>query len=187
MLFHASIPARDPERVATVLAEVWRGRVIPFTAAPGTFVVTAGEGPEIHMRSPAARTHAPARPAGCGGAWAASTRWSGPRPPRRALRGGRPAPHRPRRRLAQPHGAAGRRLPRGRAVARELVHARGAHPPPCRTSTAPPSSAVWRRAGSSRCAAEGPMRGLAAKSAQSPGSRSARYAPAVAGCRNSRC
>ena len=60
MLFHASIPARDPEHVATVLAEVWRGRVLPFTAAPGTFVVTAGEGPEIHIEvTPAARTTLP--------------------------------------------------------------------------------------------------------------------------------
>src|SRR3954454_4312615 len=60
MLFHASIPARDPEHVATVLAEVWRGRVLPFAAAPGTFVVTAGEGPEIHIEvTAAARTTLP--------------------------------------------------------------------------------------------------------------------------------
>ena len=49
MLFHASIPARDPERVATVLAEIWRGRVLPFAAAPGAFVVVAEDSPEVHV------------------------------------------------------------------------------------------------------------------------------------------
>jgi hypothetical protein len=43
MLFHASIPADEPERVARVLAELWRGEVLPFPPFPQAFVVLAGD------------------------------------------------------------------------------------------------------------------------------------------------
>jgi hypothetical protein len=42
MIFHASIPADDPERVAKVVAELWRGTYHPFIA-PGTYVVLAND------------------------------------------------------------------------------------------------------------------------------------------------
>jgi hypothetical protein len=40
MIIHVSIPADDPERVARVIAELWRGKAIPFVA-PGMFVAKA--------------------------------------------------------------------------------------------------------------------------------------------------
>jgi len=43
VLFHASIPADEPERVARVLAELWRGEVLPFPPFPEAFVVLAGD------------------------------------------------------------------------------------------------------------------------------------------------
>jgi hypothetical protein len=43
MLFHASIPARDPQRVAAVLAELWRGAAFPFPPFPGAFVAIADD------------------------------------------------------------------------------------------------------------------------------------------------
>ena len=43
MLFHASIPADDPARVARVVAELWCGEVLPFPPFPGAFVVLAGD------------------------------------------------------------------------------------------------------------------------------------------------
>ncbi len=42
MIIHASIPADDPERVARVIAEVWRGEHFPFLF-PQTFIVMAGD------------------------------------------------------------------------------------------------------------------------------------------------
>ncbi len=41
MIIHASIPADDPERVARVIAELWRGESFPFFA--GTFMAMAGD------------------------------------------------------------------------------------------------------------------------------------------------
>ncbi len=41
MIIHASIPADDPERVARVIAELWRGESFPFFA--GTFIAMAGD------------------------------------------------------------------------------------------------------------------------------------------------
>lgn len=41
MIIHASIPADDPERVARVIAELWRGESFPFLA--GTFIAMAGD------------------------------------------------------------------------------------------------------------------------------------------------
>lgn len=41
MIFHASIPADDPERVARVIAQLWCGRHVPFPPFPGSFMALA--------------------------------------------------------------------------------------------------------------------------------------------------
>lgn len=41
MIFHASIPADDPERVAKVLAEIWKTDYFPFVF-PESYVVVSG-------------------------------------------------------------------------------------------------------------------------------------------------
>ncbi len=38
MLFHASIPADEPERVARIIAELLHGQVLPFPPFPGAFM-----------------------------------------------------------------------------------------------------------------------------------------------------
>lgn len=43
MIFHASIPADDPEHVASVLAEIWRGEAFRFPPWPGACVAMAGD------------------------------------------------------------------------------------------------------------------------------------------------
>ncbi len=43
MIFHASIPADDPERVARVMAELWRAEYFPFVY-PQSYIVIAGDG-----------------------------------------------------------------------------------------------------------------------------------------------
>ncbi|GAA4013007.1 hypothetical protein GCM10022280_08860 [Sphingomonas swuensis] len=44
MIYHLSIAAHDPRRVAAVLAELWRGEVHPFPPiASGSLVVLAGD------------------------------------------------------------------------------------------------------------------------------------------------
>ncbi|WP_374575648.1 hypothetical protein [Phenylobacterium sp.] len=43
MIFHASIPADEPEHVARVIAEIWRGEAFPFPPWPGGFVAMAGD------------------------------------------------------------------------------------------------------------------------------------------------
>ena len=43
MLYHASIPADEPERVARVIAELWRGRVLPFPPFPGAYMAWSGD------------------------------------------------------------------------------------------------------------------------------------------------
>ena len=50
MIFHASIPADEPERVARVIAELWRCEYFPFVI-PGTYVVIADDerGSEIEV------------------------------------------------------------------------------------------------------------------------------------------
>ena len=61
MLFHASIPADDPERVARVLAELWAGEVLPFPPFPEAFVVLAGDERRTLLDVyPRGREHAPA-------------------------------------------------------------------------------------------------------------------------------
>lgn len=42
MIYHASIPADDPERVARVLAKIWQADYFPFVW-PGSFVVIPGD------------------------------------------------------------------------------------------------------------------------------------------------
>lgn len=45
MIHHVSIPAQNPERVASVLAELTGGRVVPFGgAAKGSFLVIVNDG-----------------------------------------------------------------------------------------------------------------------------------------------
>jgi hypothetical protein len=43
MLFHASIGARDPSHVASVLAALWQGQAYPFPPFPGSFIAFAGD------------------------------------------------------------------------------------------------------------------------------------------------
>jgi hypothetical protein len=44
MINHISIAVNEPERVATVLAELWDGIVFPFPPAPNSFFVLANDG-----------------------------------------------------------------------------------------------------------------------------------------------
>lgn len=43
MLFHASIPARHPENVARVIAELWGGFHAPFPSFPDSWMAIAGD------------------------------------------------------------------------------------------------------------------------------------------------
>jgi hypothetical protein len=43
VLFHTSIPADDPQHVAAVIAELWRGRCLAFPPYPGSYVAVAGD------------------------------------------------------------------------------------------------------------------------------------------------
>lgn len=44
MIFHISIPADDPKRTATMLAELWRGEAFPFPmVGKGSWVAHAGD------------------------------------------------------------------------------------------------------------------------------------------------
>jgi hypothetical protein len=44
MIFHLSIAARNPQHVAGVIAELWRGRAMPFPpVAVGSWVALAGD------------------------------------------------------------------------------------------------------------------------------------------------
>jgi hypothetical protein len=43
MMIHASIPADEPERVARVIAELWRGRSAALPFAPGAYAAIAGD------------------------------------------------------------------------------------------------------------------------------------------------
>lgn len=43
MIFHLSIPADDPARVAAVIAELWGGDSFPFPPFPGSFTAMAGD------------------------------------------------------------------------------------------------------------------------------------------------
>ncbi|MGZ8345952.1 MAG: hypothetical protein ACXWUP_02440 [Allosphingosinicella sp.] len=66
MLFHLSIEADEPQRVASFLAEIWRGRALPFPSViDGSWVALAGDdrgtlievyprGTELHQGEPEA-------------------------------------------------------------------------------------------------------------------------------------
>jgi hypothetical protein len=43
MIFHASIPARNPEHVARTLAELWGGFAAPFSPFEGAWMAVAGD------------------------------------------------------------------------------------------------------------------------------------------------
>ena len=43
MIFHASIPADEPERVANAIAEIWNGEAFRFPPWPGAYVAMAGD------------------------------------------------------------------------------------------------------------------------------------------------
>lgn len=43
MLFHISIPADNPARVSSVIAELWGGESFPFPPFPGAFTAMAGD------------------------------------------------------------------------------------------------------------------------------------------------
>jgi len=43
MLFHASIPADNPEHVARIIAELWRGEMMPFPPHPGAYMAWSGD------------------------------------------------------------------------------------------------------------------------------------------------
>ena len=60
MIIHASIPADDPERVARVIAELWRGSCTPFPPVPGVFVARADDdrGTQVEV-GPRGRVGAP--------------------------------------------------------------------------------------------------------------------------------
>jgi len=43
MIHHVSIPAREPQRVATVLAELMNGKCFPFGPLEGAFMASSGD------------------------------------------------------------------------------------------------------------------------------------------------
>jgi hypothetical protein len=43
MLFHCSISAHDPSRVARVIAAIWRGEAHPFPPVDGAWIAIAGD------------------------------------------------------------------------------------------------------------------------------------------------
>ena len=50
-MFHGSMPARNPEHVAKVIAELWRGVAFPFPPFPDSFIALANDerGTEIEV------------------------------------------------------------------------------------------------------------------------------------------
>jgi hypothetical protein len=61
VLYHASIPADEPERVARVVAELWHGRVLPFPPFPGAYMAWSGdEWRTVVDVYPRGREHVPA-------------------------------------------------------------------------------------------------------------------------------
>ncbi|MDT7541415.1 MAG: hypothetical protein QOE33_1319 [Acidobacteriota bacterium] len=43
MIHHISIAAKDPQRVARVIAELWQTEALPFPPVPGAFIVIADD------------------------------------------------------------------------------------------------------------------------------------------------
>jgi hypothetical protein len=60
MMIHASIPADEPERVARVIAELWRGTCSAFPPLPGVFIARADDdrGTQVEV-GPRGRVGAP--------------------------------------------------------------------------------------------------------------------------------
>lgn len=44
MIHHISISAKDPQRVASVIAELWQTQFLPFPPFPGSFIVILNDG-----------------------------------------------------------------------------------------------------------------------------------------------
>jgi hypothetical protein len=44
MINHVSISAKNAEKVASVIAEIWNGYAMPFPPCPGSFIVMADDG-----------------------------------------------------------------------------------------------------------------------------------------------
>ena len=60
MIFHASIPADNPEHVARVIAEIWGGEAFRFPPWPGGWVAMAGDDRNSNVEVyPRAHTIAP--------------------------------------------------------------------------------------------------------------------------------
>jgi hypothetical protein len=61
MLFHASIPADDPERAARVIGELWGGDVMPFPPFPEAYITMANDQRRTALEVyPRGREHLPA-------------------------------------------------------------------------------------------------------------------------------
>jgi len=43
MLFHASFPARNPQRAAEAVARLWRGKSFPFPVFPDAYIAIEGD------------------------------------------------------------------------------------------------------------------------------------------------
>jgi hypothetical protein len=49
MIHHVSIPAREPQHVAEVLAELMNGKCLPFRPLEGAFMAASGDGTLIEV------------------------------------------------------------------------------------------------------------------------------------------
>lgn len=56
MLYHASIPANDPQHAASVIAELWGGEALPFPPCPGGWMAMAGDDRNTAIECYPART-----------------------------------------------------------------------------------------------------------------------------------
>lgn len=61
MIHHVSIPARNPEHVAEVLAEVMGGRAVPFGPLEGAFMAMGADGDMIEVYPDRATLDIPAK------------------------------------------------------------------------------------------------------------------------------
>lgn len=67
MIHHISISAKNPQYVAQVLAEILKGRAVPFFPAPGSYMVVAMDeyGTAIEVLPAGAEIHPGAEQKGC--------------------------------------------------------------------------------------------------------------------------
>ncbi|MGH7095557.1 MAG: hypothetical protein ACREFB_18740, partial [Stellaceae bacterium] len=61
MIHHVSIPAHNPEHVATVLAEVMDGKCLPFGPLEGAFMAAGADGSMIEVYPERATLDIPAK------------------------------------------------------------------------------------------------------------------------------